>query len=223
MSLQGKGHRCASEYRVSGFVYGAPGLQALVGASGHEPGRLHDLSGQQHRQRRDPDHPAQPAPVGVRAGVGGQQLPAHAGRAAPGRGQAGGRVRAAPAVPDRPGRLHAVLAGRRAGRQRRRPHRQPGHPGRRRGAADADHAGHHRGHLRRYAGTQHGHRHLGRGRRPGPGHRPGARRPDQPALPLGLDLPDQRAGRRDHLRSSRCGTCANPGPPPRSAGSTCPA
>src|SRR6185437_15196272 len=45
-----------------------------------QPGDIHDLPGQQHRQRGDPDHPAQPAPVGVRARVGGQQLPAHGGR-----------------------------------------------------------------------------------------------------------------------------------------------
>ena len=97
----------------------------------------------------------------------------------------------------------AVLAGRGPGRQRQRAHRQPRRPGHRRGAADARHTGHHRGRVHRRQGTQHGHRHLGRGRGAGPRARPGAGRPDQPASALGLDLPDQRADRRDHLRHRR--------------------
>ncbi len=77
--------------------------------------------------------------------------------------------------------------------------------------------------VHRRQGTHHGHRHLGRGRGAGPGHRAGARRPDQPALPVGLDLPDQRADRRDHLRHRAAERARIPGVRPRPAGSTCPA
>ena len=54
--------------------------------------------------------------------------------------------------------------------------------------------------------------------------RPGGRRPDQPARPLGLDLPDQRAGGRDHLRHRGAVRAPNRGPIRRSRrSSTCPA
>src|ERR1035438_9761977 len=88
--------RRVSEYRVSGSrgVHGPAGIyrevQEVVDAGRGQPGRLHDLPRQQRRQRRDPDHPAQPAPVGGGAGVGRQQLPAHAGRAAAWGGGGGG-------------------------------------------------------------------------------------------------------------------------------------
>lgn len=47
MTNRGKDDRGVSEYRVSGYLYGAPVRQAMGGAGGHEPGRLHDLSRQE--------------------------------------------------------------------------------------------------------------------------------------------------------------------------------
>jgi DNA invertase Pin-like site-specific DNA recombinase len=46
MTNRGKDDRGVSEYGVSGYLYGAPVRQAMGGAGGHEPGRLHDLSRQ---------------------------------------------------------------------------------------------------------------------------------------------------------------------------------
>ena len=66
----------------------------------------------------------EPAPVARGPGVGGQQLHPGVRRAAAGRRPAGRRVRPAAAVRDRAVGVHAGLARRRAGRQRRRADRR---------------------------------------------------------------------------------------------------
>ena len=173
-------------------------VQTLVGIGGGRLGHLHDLSRQQRDERRDPDHPARPAPVDRGPGVGGQQLHPGVRRAAAGRRPAGRRVRPAAAVRDRAVGVHAGLARRGAGRQRQRADRGAAGAGPGRRAHGADHAGHHRGHLHRPPRADPRDRRLGRDRRARPGLRPAHRRLHQPAPALGLDLPDQRADRRDH-------------------------
>ena len=193
-----------------------------VGVARRCVGDLHDLPGQQHRQRRDPGHPAGPRPVHLRPGVGGQRLHPGVRRPAAGRRPVRRRVRAAPAVPGRAGGVHRGVVRGRAGRVGRGAHRRPGRAGPRRRAGHADHAGDHQPRLPRPARAHRRGRHLGRRRRPGPRGRPAARRPALAARLLAVDLRDQRAGRAGHDGAGRLGDHASRGRPSAS-GSTCPA
>ena len=146
-------------------------------AAGGGPGHLHDLPGQQHRQRRDPGHPARPAPDDLRAWSGSSAL--HPGVRQPAAGRRPARRRLGPqaAVPDRAVDLHRGLAGGRAGRQRRRAGRQPRGAGPRRRAGHADHAGDHHRHLHRGRRARRARSASGaRRRRARAGGRPAARR-----------------------------------------------
>ena len=166
---------------------------------------VHDLPRQQHRQRGDPGDPALAAPQHRRAGVGGQRLHPGVRLAAARRWPPGRRVRPPAAVPHRSRHLHRrVLRGRhrqRLGRADRRPRgagprRRTGHP---------DHAGDHHRDLPRQAGARRRDRRLERGRRARPSRRSAARRADQPAPVVGLDLLHQRPGRPGHDGPRRLG------------------
>ncbi len=102
---------------------------------------------------------------------------------------------------DRPRPVRRVLRARRASSgTRRRADRLAGGDGRRRGADVPGHAGDPRQRLHRAQGAGHGHRRLGRHRRPRRRPRPGHRRLAARALLVGLGADDQRAGRRRRPR-----------------------
>ncbi len=176
-----------------------------VGVARRRVGDVHDVPGQQHRQRRDPGHPAGPAPVHLRPGVGRQRLHPRVRRPAAGRRPVRRRLRAAPAVPGRPGGVHRSLVRGRAGRLGRGADRRPGRAGPRRRAGHADHAGDHQPRLPGPARADRRGRHLGRRRRSRPRGRAAARWPALAARLLGVDLRDQRADRSGHDGARRMG------------------
>ena len=210
---QARRQRCRCPQRVRRAIT----LDAGGGGAGH----LHDVPGQQHRQRGHPGHRTRSAPDHVRTGMGGQLVHPGVRQPAAGRRPAGRRLGPQAAVPDRAVGVHGGLARRGVGRERRRPGHQPSGAGTRRGPGHADHAGDHLGHLHQPAATGGRGRDLERCRCARPRGGSAARRRAQPVPQLGLDLLRQRAGRPGDAGPGCCRDSGIPGqrrtPSPRPA------
>ena len=170
-----------------------------VGAAGRDADRdVHDRPGLFHRERGDPVDAAATARQRGRGRMGGDRVRADLRGGAHHRRAARGPVRAAADVHAGPGRLHAGLAGLRAGHQHRDAQRQPRDTGARCGCRGTADAGHDRPDLRGQAAGHRGHR-VRREPRPGRGAGPAVRwsaHPGQRARAgLAELLPGQPAGR----------------------------
>ena len=189
---------------------------------------VHDHARQHRRERRAAGDPARPRDRRGRARVGRDGLRAQL-RGADAHGRKARRhVRPAPRLPDRPRRLHALVAPLRPRRERGAPDRRARAPGRRCRVHDARDALDHHRHLPA-EGARRRARDLGRRLGDGAGDRPARRRPDHRAHRLELDLLHQRAGRprrprrgaADHPRveGHLARAAARPARPPHAPGS----
>ena len=163
---------------------------------------LHRFDGRRHRRA---DHPEGPRRRHRRDAVGGQRLPADAGRAHPGRRRARRPHRPAARLPHRHRAVHGRLARLRRGAERGAPDRGARDPGDRRGAAGAAEPGDHLGQLSQ-GHPRPGDRHLGGGLGGDHGARAADRRlPHRSPVVAGglLDQPAAGGGRAvAHLAAS---------------------
>ena len=183
------------------------------------PGHLHAAAGHHDRERGPAGYPAGAAFEFLRPAVDCRRLCADPGGVPADGGQPGRHVRPPPAVPGRPGDFHLRVGPVRFCRQHGDAAVVPRLAGSRRG-----------GHVRGIAGAAGGLlprqgprrrvRRLGRGDRPGGGHRAAARRGADLRPVLALDLLRERADRPRgrHHRAGQGGRVARgPGQPARLA------
>ena len=181
---------------------------------------LHDDRGPRDRQRRTADDRPQAAHAGIEPAMGGDRLRAHLRRLPASRRPRRGSARTPPSADGRPGRVHGVLAGLRAGDGRLVPDPDALSAGTRRGDRAPGGAVHRDEHVPGRRRAQQGTRRVGRHRSERRDGRADCWRPAHPLRRLAVHLLPQRTDRGRGAAARPARRAREPGSPQRAGGTT---